>query len=69
MPPPVLDITLYPLRDGIHWGATVKWSENEAPHMMKLRGASSRELMLAAVGRLFDRRSDATLEADAESPR
>lgn len=61
---PVLDITLYPMRDGIHWGATIRWSERNIERSLRILGGTSRTQLLGAIGAVFDRRADGTLESD-----
>lgn len=60
--PPVLEIMLYPMRDGTHWGATIRWSEREVERSMRIMGGVSREQLLGVIGAVFDRRSDGTIE-------
>jgi hypothetical protein len=60
---PVLEIMLYPMRDGTHWGATVKWSDGGAERCLRIMGGKSREELLGAVGAAFDRRADGRLDA------
>lgn len=62
--PPVLEIMLYPMRDGLHWGVTVKWSEKGVERCMRIMGGRSREELLSAVGAVFDRRAGGTIEGD-----
>lgn len=66
--PPVLEIMLYPMRDGIHWGATIRWSEREVERTMRIMGGASREQLLGVIGAVFDRRSDGRI-ADADTSR
>jgi hypothetical protein len=58
--PPVMEIMLYPMRDGIHWGATIRWSE-DGERSMKIMGGISREQLLGVIGAVFDRRSGGTI--------
>lgn len=53
---PVLDVTLYPMRDGVHWGATIRWSEHGVERTMRIMGGISREQLLGVIGAVFDRR-------------
>jgi len=55
--PPVLEIMLYPMRDGTHWGATIRWSERGTERTMRIMGGMSREQLLGVIGAVFDRRS------------
>lgn len=64
---PVLEIILFPMRDGIHWGATIRWSERGTERSMRIMGGASREQLLGVVGAVFDRRSDGTIEADVST--
>jgi hypothetical protein len=65
---PVLEIMLYPMRDGIHWGATICWSERSAQRTMRIMGGVSREQLLGVIGAVFDHRSGDTVKADADAP-
>lgn len=52
--PPVLEIMLYPMRDGVHWGASIRWPEDGSERSMKTTGGISREQFLGAIGAVFD---------------
>lgn len=67
--PPVLEIMLYPMRDGTHWGASIRWSEDGVERSMKIMGGVSREQLLGVIGAVFDRRSGGTIEPHDVSPR
>jgi len=66
---PVLEITLYPMRDGTNWGATIRWSEHGAERTMRIMGGISREQLLGVIGAVFDCRSGGTIGLDADPPR
>lgn len=63
---PVLEIMMYPMRDGIHFGATIRWSEHGEQRTMRIMGGVSREQLLSVVGAVFDRREDGKI-VDAKS--
>jgi hypothetical protein len=44
------------MRDGVHWGATIRWSEHGVERTMRIMGGISREQLLGAIGATFDRR-------------
>ncbi len=58
---------LYPMRDGIHWGATIRWSEREVERTMRIMGGASREQLLGVIGAVFDRRSGGTIADDVDN--
>lgn len=60
--PPVLEMLLFPMRDGVHWGVSVRWSENGVERCMRILGGKSRTELLSAVGAVFDKRSGGTIE-------
>jgi hypothetical protein len=62
--PPVLEIMLYPMRDGVHWGATIRWSERNVERTLRILGGVSRTQLLGAIGTVFDRRAGGTIEGD-----
>lgn len=61
--PPVLVITLYPMRDGTSWGATIRWSERDVERTLRILGGASRKELLGAIGAVFDCRSGGTVQA------
>lgn len=67
--PPVMEIMLYPMRDGVHWGTTIRWSERGEERVMKIMGGISREQLLGVVGAVFDQRSGGTIKTHADTPR
>lgn len=64
-----MEIMLYPMRDGTHWGTTVRWSERGEERTMRIMGGISREQLLGVVGAVFDQRSGGTIGPDANPPR
>jgi hypothetical protein len=52
----VLEIMLYPMRDGVHFGATVRWAEDGSERTMRIMGGISRMELLNAIGAVFDKR-------------
>jgi len=64
-----LEVLLYPLRDGVRWGARLRWSDHLGERTMRIMGGVSREQLLTAIGAVFDRRSGGTIKPDADSSR
>jgi hydroxylamine reductase (hybrid-cluster protein) len=57
------------MRDGVHWGTTIRWSERGEERVMKIMGGISREQLLGVVGAVFDQRSGGTIKTHADTPR
>lgn len=66
---PVLEIMLYPMRDGVSWGATIRWSERDVERMMRILGGASREHLLGVIGAVFDTRSNGIVAHVDDTPR
>jgi hypothetical protein len=59
-----MEIMLFPMRDGVHWGATIRWSERGAEKTMRILGGATREQLLAVIGAVFDCRSGGTIASN-----